>query len=47
MGKWLNKKSKTQSSAKTEETKIISVSTVKKRKLIDDKRSHELQVFFN
>jgi hypothetical protein len=36
MDKWLNKKSMTQSSMKTEKTEIISVSTVKKRKLIDD-----------
>jgi hypothetical protein len=36
MDKWLNKKSMTQSSTKTEKTEIISVSTVKKRKKIDD-----------
>jgi hypothetical protein len=37
MDKWLNKKSMTQSSTKTEETEIISVLTVKTRKLVDDK----------
>jgi hypothetical protein len=36
MDKCLNKKSITQSSTKTEEMDIISVSTVKKKKLIDD-----------
>jgi hypothetical protein len=36
MDKRLNKNSMTQSSTKTEETEIICVSMVKKRKKIDD-----------